>query len=388
MQGKRELRDRVIAKVQAMREEAKAAGLDITELQRDLVRQIFRKEDAAARQTAEKLECLLFFEDSRGNLKYGEEQVLDQAASAEVVYSNALIYAFLRFDVSLIRYFVETKRVDVWKWIRLSDSDELPLEQHYFRTELETYVLEKVLDSKLDDLFAYLWEEELRELWSERHLLYMVRRSVKRNRGRQVLQLLDSKTTQSILEATSIYNIEELFLMVNGYLNMHRNLRDLNQDDVFVELEERLYKNRFAPLTLVHNIENFAALSRPRKQQLLENLSLSDVLELSFTYDFKFRKFLRELRKKGREQEDESERRLFQLLMMSELYGDEGRKLGDESDYVEGGVEKEPEIGTILTVDEIYLEERAASRQGFGTSTALSGKKSGYSRLGGELTPF
>ena len=80
-----------------------------------------------------------------------------------------------------------------------------------------------------------------------------------------MLQLLDSKTTQSILEATSIYNIEELFLMVNGYLNLHRNLRDLNQGDVFVELEDRLYKNRFAPLTLVHNIENFDKLSPVRK---------------------------------------------------------------------------------------------------------------------------
>ena len=52
----------------------------------------------------------------------------DQAARAEIVYSNALVYAFLRFDFELIRYFVETKGIDIWKWIRLSDSDELPLE--------------------------------------------------------------------------------------------------------------------------------------------------------------------------------------------------------------------------------------------------------------------
>ena len=62
--------------------------------------------------------------------------------------------------------------------------------------------------------------------------------------------------------------------------------------------------------------------------------------------------------------------------------------MGDESDYVEGLVEKEPEIGTILTVDEIYLEERGASRYGFGGSTGLSGKKSGFSRQGAELTPL
>ena len=35
-----------------MREETKAAGLDITELQKDLVRQIFRKEVGEARETA------------------------------------------------------------------------------------------------------------------------------------------------------------------------------------------------------------------------------------------------------------------------------------------------------------------------------------------------